>query len=88
MSVPYLKDSAAAHAIAKLVCLIRLQLGDGEELVGKDETEHSWTEAVRILLLNGEPDRDFIERVIGKDEATLALLFFHLHLYFARKSHL
>jgi hypothetical protein len=31
-------------------------------------------------------DREFIARVLETNESTLALLFFHLHFYFIRRS--
>ncbi len=43
-------------------------------------------EALKILLHDQEPDRDFIEQTMQKDSSTLALLYFHLHFYFIRNS--
>ncbi len=86
MSVPYLKQAAASGDDAKLIRFVRLHLGDGNEAVGKEEIDRSWAEATKTLLRYEEPDRDFIEGVLQKDDTTLALLFFHLHFYFIRKS--
>lgn len=39
------------------------------------------------ILLRYEPiDQDMIGRVMSAEESTLALLYFHLHFYFIRKS--
>lgn len=86
MSVPYLKEAAAKDDVEKIVRFVRLHLGDGNEAVGKEEINRSWAEATKILLRYDPLDRDFISRVLEKDESTLALLFFHLHFYFIRKS--
>ncbi len=86
MSVPYLQEAAAQDDLGKLVRFVRLHLGDGNEAVGKEEINRSWAEVVRILLRDEPVDREFIDHVLEKDESTLALLFFHLHFYFIRKS--
>jgi hypothetical protein len=86
MSVPYLREAAAQEDLGKLVRFVRLHLGDGDEAVGKDEIDRSWARAVKILLADDPVDREFIARVLEKDESTLALLFFHLHFYLIRKS--
>jgi len=86
MSVGYLKAAAAAGETEKLIRFVRLHLGDGNEAVGKKEQDKSWIEATKILLRDEPPDRDLIEWVIARDEATLALLYFHLHLYLVRRS--
>jgi len=86
MSVPFLREAAAAGADDKLIRFVRLHLGDGNEDVGKREIDKSWIEAVKVLLRYEPTDGDFIEQVLRKDESTLALLYFHLHFHFIRKS--
>lgn len=86
MSVPYLREAAAAGRDEKLLRFVRLHLGDGNESVGKEEIDRGWVEAVKILLQDGEPNRDFIRHVLEKDEATLALLYFHMHFFLIRRS--
>jgi hypothetical protein len=86
MSVPYLKEAAANDDIGKLVRFVRLHLGDGNEAVGKEEIDRSWAQATKVLLRDEPVDREFINRVMEKDESTLALLFYHLHFYLIRKS--
>ena len=86
MSVPYLKEAAANDDIGKLIRFVRLHLGDGNEAVGKEEIDRSWAQATKILLRDEPVDREFINRVMEKDESTLALLFYHLHFYLIRKS--
>ncbi len=86
MSVPYLRESAAAGLDEKLVRFVRLHLGDGNEATGREEIDRGWIEAIKILLKAEEPDRDFISRVLEKDETTLALLYFHLHFFLIRRS--
>ena len=86
MSVPYLREAAAQDDLGKLARFVRLHLGDGIEAVGKEEIDRSWAEAVKILLRDEEVDREFIARVLEANESTLALLFFHLHFYFVRRS--
>ena len=86
MSVGYLKEAAAAGETEKLIRFVRLHVGDGNEAVGKKELDKSWIEATKILLREEAPDRDVIESVMAEDEATLALLYFHLHFYFVRRS--
>ncbi len=86
MSVPYLRESAAAGLDEKLVRFVRLHLGDGSEAVGKEEIDRGWIEAIKILLKPDEPDRESIARILEKDETTLALLYFHLHFYLIRRS--
>lgn len=86
MSVPYLKEAAAAGETEKLVRFVRLHLGDGNEQVGRKEIDKSWAEALKILL-RGEPVDDArIASVLTEEESTLALLYFHLHFYLIRKS--
>lgn len=86
MSVPYLRDAAAAGDKEKLIRFVRLHLGDGNEEVGCREIDKSWIEAAKILL-NYEPvDEGMIARAMSADESTLALLYFHLHFYLIRKS--
>lgn len=86
MSVPYLREAAAQDDLGKLVRFVRLHLGDGNEAVGKEEIDRSWGETIKILLRDQPVDREFIAQVLEKDEPTLALLFYHLHLYLIRKS--
>lgn len=86
MSVGYLKAAAAAGEADKLIRFVRLHVGDGNEAVGKKELEKSWIEAIKILLREEPTDRDLIESIMSADEATLALLYFHLHFYLVRKS--
>jgi hypothetical protein len=86
MSVPYLREAAAAGEDEKLVRFARLHLGDGNETVGQKEIDRSWAEAVKILLRYEKPDYAAIEEILGHDETTLALLYFHLHFYLIRKS--
>ncbi len=86
MSVPFLREAAAAGADDKLIRFVRLHLGDGNEDAGKREIDKSWMEAVKVLLRYEPTDGDFIEQVLRKDESTLALLYFHLHFHFIRKS--
>jgi len=86
MSVPFLKEAAAAGETEKLVRFVRLHLGDGNEQVGRKEIDKSWAEAIKILL-RGEPvDDGRIASALTADESTLALLYFHLHFYLIRKS--
>lgn len=70
----------------KLICFVRVHFGDGNENVGRKEIDKSWTEAIKILLRCENPDLDFIEQTLQKDESTLALLYFHLHFCLIRKS--
>jgi hypothetical protein len=86
MSVPYLQEAAAQNDLGKIVRFVRLHLGDGNEAVGREEIDRSWAETIKTLLRDEPVDREFIARVLEKDEATLALLFYHLHFYFIRKS--
>jgi len=86
VSVPYLREAAAKDDVAKLVRFVRLHLGDGNETVGKEEIDRSWAETIKILLRDQPVDREFITHVLQKDEATLALLFYHLHFYFILRS--
>jgi len=86
MSVPYLREAAAAGATDKLIRFVRLHLGDGNEDVGRKEIDKSWAEAIKILLRYEPVDESMIASVLAADESTLALLFFHLHFYFIRKS--
>jgi methionine synthase I (cobalamin-dependent) len=86
MSVEYLKAAAAAGESDKLIRFVRLHVGDGNEAVGKRELDKSWIEAIKILLEEGPVDRDLIETVMAGDEATMALLYFHLHFHLVRHS--
>lgn len=86
MSVPYLKQAAAAGENEKLIRFVRLHLGDGNEEAGRREIDKSWVEALKILLRYDPTDSNFIDEVMQRDEATLALLYFHLHFHLVRKS--
>jgi len=86
MSVPYLREAVKDGDSEKLIRFVRLHLGDGNENVGRKEIDKSWIEALKILLQDQEPDRDFIEQTMQRDPSTLALLYFHLHFYFIRNS--
>jgi len=86
MSVSYLKEAAAAGETEKLLRFVRLHVGDGNEEVGRKELNKSWVEAIKILLREEQADYDLIESVMAREEATLALLYFHLHFYLVRKS--
>ncbi len=86
MSVPYLREAAASNDREKLIRFVRLHLGDGNENVGRREIDRSWAEAVKTLLRYEQPNYDAIEQVLQQDDATLALLYFHLHFHLIRKS--
>jgi hypothetical protein len=86
MSVNYLKQAVAAGDSAKLIRFVRLHLGDGNEEVGRKEIDKSWTEALKILLQNQASDEVFIAEAMKMGDATLALLYFHLHFHLIRKS--
>jgi hypothetical protein len=86
MSVPYLREAAQSGDSERLIRFVRLHLGDGNENVGRKEIDKSWIEALKILLRYENPDLDFIEQAMQKDESTLALLYFHLHFHLIRKS--
>jgi hypothetical protein len=86
MSVPFLKEAAQAGAHDKLIRFVRLHLGDGNEEVGRREIDKSWIEALKVLLKDQPTNTEFIEKAMQQDEATLALLYFHLHFYLIRKS--
>ena len=47
MSVPYLKEAAAAGETKKLIRFVRLHLGDGNEEAGRKEIDKSRMEALR-----------------------------------------
>jgi hypothetical protein len=86
MSVPYLREAAAAGETDKLIRFVRLHLGDGNEDVGRKEIDKAWAEAIKILLRYEPVDENMIASVLAVDESTLALLYFHLHFYLIRKS--
>ncbi len=86
MSVPYLREAAAAGENDKLIRFVRLHLGDGNEDVGRKEIDKSWAEAIKILLRYEPVDESMIASVLAAGESTLALLYFHLHFYLIRKS--
>jgi hypothetical protein len=86
MSVAYLREAVRSGDSEKLIRFVRLHLGDGNENVGRKEIDKSWIEALNILLRYENPDLDFIEQTMRKDDSTLALLYFHLHFHLIRKS--
>src|SRR5260370_34019349 len=86
MSVPYLREAAAHDDLGKLVRFVRLDLGDGNEGVGKEEIDRSWAETIKMLLRDQSVDREFIAQVLEKHESTLALLFYQLHCYLVPNS--
>lgn len=86
MSVPYLREAAAAGDEEALVRFVRLHLGDGNESTGRKEIDRSWAEAIKILLRYEQPDYHAIEKMLEHDDTTLALLYFHLHFHLIRKS--
>ena len=86
MSVGHLRAAAAAGDTEALIRFVRLHVGDGNEQAGKKELDKSWVEAIKILLREEPADHDLIESVMARDEATMALLYFHLHFYLVRKS--
>ena len=86
MSVPYMKEAAAAGETEKLIRFVRLHLGDGNEAIGKKEIDKSWIEAIKILLRYEPADEEFITEALKQDDATLALLYFHLHFHLIKKS--
>jgi hypothetical protein len=86
MSVPYLREAAAAGETDKLIRFVRLHLGDGNEDLGRKEIDKSWAEAIKILLRYEPVDESMIASVLALDQSTLALLYFHLHFYFIRCS--
>jgi hypothetical protein len=86
MSVAYLREAVRSGDSEKLIRFVRLHLGDGNENVGRKEIDKSWIEALKILLGNENPDLEFIEQTMRKDDSTLALLYFHLHFHLIRKS--
>jgi hypothetical protein len=47
MSVPYLKEAAAAGEMENLIRFVRLHLGDGNEQVRRKEIDKSWIETSR-----------------------------------------
>jgi hypothetical protein len=86
MSVAYLREAVRSGDSEKLIRFVRLHLGDGNENVGRKEIDKSWIEALKILLRYENPDLDFIEQTMQKDDPTLALLYFQLHFHLIRKS--
>jgi hypothetical protein len=74
MSVPYLREAVKSGDSERPIRFVRLHLGDGNENVGRKEIDKSWIEARKILLRYEDPDLDFIEQAMQKDESTLALL--------------
>ncbi len=87
MSLGYLKRAVEENDSESLIRYVRLHLGDGNEEAGRKEIDKAWVEALKPLLDLPETDREFILKMIeGKDAATLAHLFFHLHFYFVKRS--
>ena len=87
MSLQYLREAVAAGDTENLIRYVRLHFGDGNEAVGRKEIDKAWIEALKLLLDVPKTDREFIlETLAGKDAATLAHLFFHLHFYFVERS--
>jgi hypothetical protein len=70
MTVPYLRQAVRDGNSEKLIRFVRLHLGDGNENVGRKEIDKSWIEALKILLQDQEPDRDFVEQTMQKDPST------------------
>jgi hypothetical protein len=81
-----LREAVRSGDSEKLIRFVRLHLGDGNENIGRKEIDKSWIEALKILLGDENPDLDFIEQTMRKDDSTLALLYFHLHFHLIRKS--
>lgn len=87
MSLDYLKRAVADDDAESLIRYVRLHFGDGNEATGRAEIDKAWIEALKLMLDMPETDREFIlEAVKGKDAATLAHFFFHLHFYFVKRS--
>jgi hypothetical protein len=74
MSVPYLHEAAKSGDSERLIRFVRIHLSNGNENVSRKEIDKSWIEARKILLRYEDPDLDFIEQAMQKDESTLALL--------------
>ena len=81
-----MREAAAAGETEKLIRFVRLHLGDGNEDVGRKEIDKSWAEAIKVLLRYEPVDESMIASVLAAHESTLALLYFHLHFCFIRKS--
>jgi len=81
-----LREAMIAGDREKLIRFVRLHLGDGNEDVGRREIDKSWIEATKILLDYKPTDEALIRGVMEKDSSTLALLYFHLHFYFIKRS--
>ena len=86
MSVEYLRAAATKGETEKLIRFVRLHVGDGNEDVGKRELDKSWVEALKALLGDEDADADEVDAAMNHGEATLALLYFHLHFHFVTKS--
>lgn len=56
MSVPYLRQAAAANDTEKLVRFVRFHLGDGNEAAGRKEIDRSWAEAIKTLTRYEQPN--------------------------------
>jgi hypothetical protein len=78
MSVPYLREAVEAGETEKLIRFMRLHLGYGNEAVGKKENDKSPEETIKFRLRYEPADLEFIENTLRRDDATLALLYFHL----------
>ncbi len=87
MALTYLKDAVAVGDTEKLIRYVRLHFGDGDEAAGRKEIDKAWIEALKLLLDTPPTDREFIlQTLAGRDGATLAHLYFHLHFYFVQRS--
>jgi len=87
MSLKYLQEAVEAGDAEKLIRYVRLHLGDGDESAGRAEIDRAWVEALKLLLDVPPTDREFIlQTLAGRDAATLAHLYFHLHFYFVKRS--
>lgn len=87
MSLKYLKEAVVNNDTEKLIRYVRLHLGDGNEVAGRQEIDKAWIEALKPLLDVPATDREFILNTLAeKDTATLAHLFFHLHFHFVQRS--
>src|ERR687895_1837232 len=80
-SLEYLNAAAASGDPEALIRYVRLDVGDGDEAAGRREIDKAWVQALLPLLDLPEVDRGFVvAEARGQDRATLAHLFFSLHL--------
>ena len=87
MSRQYLNEAVANNDNEKLIRYVRLHLGDGNEVAGRNEIDKAWIEALKLLLDVPPTDREFILATLNNHTpATLAHLYFHLHFYFVKRS--